>query len=41
VSVNGVDVDARDGVAITGVSEITIAALQDSEFVLVDAPPER
>jgi quercetin 2,3-dioxygenase len=41
VSVNGVDVDARDRVAITGVSEITIAALQDSEFVLVDAPPER
>jgi len=41
VSLNGVQVDARDGAAIRGVFQLTIAALKDSEFVLVDAPPRR
>ena len=39
--VNGVQIDARDGVAIKNVRRLTIAAVQDSEFVLVDAPEAR
>ncbi len=41
VSLNGVQVDARDGAAISGVRQLTITALNDSEFVLVDAPSRR
>ena len=41
VNVNGVQVDARDGAAIKHVRRLTITALRDSEFVLVDAPPRR
>lgn len=35
--VNGVEVKARDGVAIRDESVITVTALEDSEIVLVDA----
>jgi quercetin 2,3-dioxygenase len=41
VSVNGVQVDARDGVAIKQLRQLAITALRDSEIVLVDAPPWR
>jgi quercetin 2,3-dioxygenase len=41
VNVNGVQVDARDGVAIKQLRQLTITALGDSELVLVDAPPRR
>ena len=37
VEVNGVSVNARDGLAIRDERELTIAALEDSELVLVDA----
>lgn len=37
VTVDGVEVNARDGAAITGLDAITIHALEDSELVLVDA----
>ncbi len=37
IAVNGVDVDARDGVAITGETQVTIAASAEAELVLVDA----
>ncbi len=37
VEVNGVTLEARDGGAITGESEITIKALADAEIVMVDA----
>jgi len=33
----GVEANARDGVAVTGVDSITLTALEDSEIVLVDA----
>jgi hypothetical protein len=36
-----VRVEARDGVAIKHLRQLTITALCDSEFVLVDAPPRR
>lgn len=36
VAVNGVAVNTRDGAAITGEGELTIAANQDTELVLVD-----
>ena len=36
VEVNGVQVNTRDGAAITGLSEITVTALSDAEIVLVD-----
>jgi quercetin 2,3-dioxygenase len=39
VSLNGVQVDARDGAAIKHLRQLTITALRDSEIVLVDAPP--
>lgn len=37
VSVNGVELEARDGAAITELDEIQITAAQDAEIVLVDA----
>lgn len=37
VRIDGEDVGARDGAAITGLAAITIEALEDSEIVLVDA----
>jgi quercetin 2,3-dioxygenase len=37
VEVNGVSVNARDGVAIRDETKLTITALEDSELVLVDA----
>jgi hypothetical protein len=37
VTVNGVEVGARDGAAISGEANVTITALDDSEIVLVDA----
>ena len=38
IRVNGVDAQARDGVAITGEGAITVEALDDAEVVLVDTP---
>lgn len=37
VKIDEVEVNARDGAAITGVDAITLTALEDSEVVLVDA----
>ncbi|WP_188644992.1 pirin family protein [Tsuneonella deserti] len=37
VRVGEVQVDARDGAAITGVSRIEVTAIEDAELVLVDA----
>ena len=37
VRIDDVDVNARDGAAITRVDAITVTALEDSEIVLVDA----
>jgi quercetin 2,3-dioxygenase len=37
ILVNGVRAEARDGVAITGVDKVIIAALEEAEIVLVDA----
>jgi len=37
IEINGVRAQARDGVAITGESRLTIRAVQDCELVLVDA----
>ena len=37
VSVNGVELDARDGAAIKDEAEVTITALDDAEVVLLDA----
>ena len=37
VRVNGVEANARDGVAITGESSVRIEAVEDAELVLVDA----
>ena len=37
VEVNGVNVNARDGLAIRNEAELKITALEDSELVLVDA----
>lgn len=37
VRVNGIEANARDGMAITGEQEIVVTALKDSEVVLVDA----
>ena len=38
-TVNGVALNARDGAAITGESDITVTASEDTELVLVDAAP--
>ena len=37
ITINGVAASPRDGVAITGESELNIAALDEAELVLVDA----
>jgi len=37
VKIGAIEAEARDGVAITGETEIEITALEDSELVLVDA----
>ena len=37
VEVNGVRIEARDGAAITGETELSITAIEDAEIVLVDA----
>jgi quercetin 2,3-dioxygenase len=37
VRIGDVEVNARDGVAITRVKRIEVTALEDSELVLVDA----
>ncbi|MBX9897828.1 MAG: pirin family protein [Qipengyuania sp.] len=37
IRVNGVEAQARDGVAVTGEGQITVEALEDAEVVLVDA----
>jgi hypothetical protein len=37
VTLNGVDLDARDGAAIQQEETITVTAIEDSEIVLVDA----
>jgi quercetin 2,3-dioxygenase len=37
IEVNGVAVEARDGVAITGESALAVRAVDDAELVLVDA----
>ncbi len=37
IRIGGVEANARDGVAVTGLDEITLTAIEDSEIVLVDA----
>ena len=37
VKVNGVEAQPRDGIAVTGETEIVVEALEDAEVVLVDA----
>ena len=37
VRIGKVEASARDGVALTGVTEIVVTALEDAELVLVDA----
>ncbi|MGE8132367.1 pirin family protein [Novosphingobium subterraneum] len=37
IRIGDIEANARDGVAITGVTEIVITALEDAELVLVDA----
>jgi redox-sensitive bicupin YhaK (pirin superfamily) len=37
IEINGIRVNARDGVAIRDEANVTIKALEDSELVLVDA----
>ncbi|MXP43495.1 pirin family protein [Allopontixanthobacter sediminis] len=37
IKVNGVEAQPRDGIAITGETEITVEALDDAELVMVDA----
>lgn len=37
VRIGDVDAAARDGVAVTGLAEVTVTALEDTEIVLVDA----
>jgi quercetin 2,3-dioxygenase len=41
LSVNGVRLEAGDGAAVKDEPRLTITALEDSEFVLVDAPEAR
>ncbi len=38
ITVNGLEAQARDGVAITGEESIVVEALDDAEVVLVDTP---
>ena len=37
VTVNGREAQPRDGIAVTGESEIVVEAIDDAEIVLVDA----
>jgi quercetin 2,3-dioxygenase len=37
IAINGVDLGARDGAAVTGETELRISASEDAEIVLVDA----
>jgi redox-sensitive bicupin YhaK (pirin superfamily) len=37
IRIDDVEINARDGAAITGVDEVTITAIEDSEIVMVDA----
>ena len=37
VVIDGAEVNARDGAALTGVAKVEVTALEDSELVLVDA----
>ena len=37
VVIDGAEVNARDGAAVTGVARVEVTALEDSELVLVDA----
>jgi redox-sensitive bicupin YhaK (pirin superfamily) len=37
IRVNGIEAQARDGVAITGETEVVVEALDDAELVLVDS----
>ena len=37
IRVNGQEAEPRDGIALTGESEITLTALEDAEVVMVDA----
>ncbi|HQS71619.1 MAG TPA: hypothetical protein PLM58_18455, partial [Novosphingobium sp.] len=37
IRIGDVEANARDGVAITGVTEIVVTAVEDAELVLVDA----
>lgn len=41
VLVNGLAIETRDGAAMKDQSRLTITALRDSEFVLVDVPPRQ
>ena len=38
VEINGMRIDARDGAAIQDVATVRIAAVADSELVMVDLP---
>ena len=38
IAVNGTELSARDGAAVTGESRLEVRALSDAEVVLVDAP---
>jgi hypothetical protein len=38
VELNGLRINARDGAAIKDVAVVRIAAIEDSEVVMVDAP---
>jgi hypothetical protein len=38
VEINGMRIEARDGAAIEVVAAVRIAAIADSELVMVDAP---
>ena len=37
IEVNGVQAEARDGVAVTGIDRLTVRAIGDAEIVVVDA----
>ena len=39
ISVNGVELDARDAAAISDVADLKIEALEDAEFLLAEVPP--
>jgi len=37
IKINGVEANPRDGIAITGETDITVEAIDDAELVMVDA----